>query len=79
LQLPNRLSALLATQITNASASLQNQAFSLPAPFPLLSHIYDINANTDFINDFINNVDRRVIPSPNNTYDLLKQLHHDWT
>jgi hypothetical protein len=79
LQLPNRLSALLATQITNASASLQNQAFSLPAPFPLLSHIYDINANTHFINDFINNVDRRVIPSPNNTYNLLKQLHHDWT
>jgi hypothetical protein len=50
-----------------------------PLPFPLLSHIYDINANTHFISDFINNVDRRVIPSPNNTYDLLKQLHHDWT
>jgi len=72
LQLPNRLSAFLATQITNASASLQNQAFSLPAPFPLLSHNYDINANTHFISDFINNVDRRVIPSPNYTYDLLK-------
>jgi hypothetical protein len=79
LQLPNRLSALLATQITNASASLQNQAFALAAPFPLPSHIYDINADTHFINDFIHNVDRRVIPSPNNTYDLLKQLHHDWT
>jgi hypothetical protein len=41
--LPNRLSAPLQTQITNASGSLQNQNFSLPPPFLPLSNNSDID------------------------------------
>lgn len=76
---PNRRFPTRLAPWFEAPLNLHRNYKSPSRPSLLFSLLYNYRPKKTFINNCINIVQRRVIPSPNNTYTLTQQLQHDWT